>query len=125
MKPALRLKVGSTYTPVDLVRYAQSTVLMDLNEGGFPTGDWDCALALEVLEHIHDVPALLKKIRAAAKRLICTYECLDAAGNIPQRRERGFFNDFDKDAFTALLHSAGWQASVGETHTTICLFVCD
>ena len=89
MKMALRLKVGNAYTPVDLVRYAESTVLTDLNEGGFPAGEWDCALALELFEHIHDVPALLTKIRASAGRLICTYNCLEEVSDKTERRELG------------------------------------
>jgi hypothetical protein len=55
------LKAGNTYTSVDLVLYAKSTVLANLNDGGFPAGEWDCALALELFYHIHDVEALLKK----------------------------------------------------------------
>ena len=73
MKVGLRMKLGAVYTPVDLVRYADATVLADLNDNQFPDGNWDCALALELLEHIHDVPALLSRIRAAAGTFICTY----------------------------------------------------
>jgi len=32
MKVGLRMKLGAVYTPVDLVRYADATVLADLND---------------------------------------------------------------------------------------------
>ena len=72
MKVGVRMKLGAVYPPVDLVRYADATMLADLNDNQFPDGYWDCALALELLEHIHDVPALLSRIRPAAGTSICT-----------------------------------------------------
>ena len=125
MGMALRLRGLSGYTPVDLVRYAAATVLADLNEGDFPDGDWDCALALALFEHIHDVAALLTKIRAASRRLICIYECLEEVGDIAERRALGYFNDFDRDGLQKLFAAAGWRVTVAETHGRLSLFVCD
>ena len=119
------LKVGNAYTPVDLIRYAKSTVLADLNDDEFPSGEWDCVLALELFEHIHDVEALLTKIRASATRLICTYECLDEVSNITERRQHGYFNDFDRATISGLIRSAGWADIVVEIHGSHSLFICD
>lgn len=125
MKIAAHLRMGSRYTPVDLVRYASSTVLADLNDGRFPEGQWDCALALALFEHVHDVPALLARIRLAAKRLICVYECVEEVGDIALRRERGYFNDLDRPALQAKLQAAGFRPVVVEIHGRFSLFVCD
>lgn len=119
------LKAGNTYTPVDLIRYAKSTVLADLNDGEFPSGEWDCALALELFEHVHDVEALLKKIRASATRLICTYECLEDVSHITARRQHGYFNDLDRATISELILSVGWPDVVVEIHGSLSLFVCE
>lgn len=125
MSMAMKLKIGATYTPVDLVRYAKSTVLADLNGGQFPDGAWDCGLTLELLEHIHDVPGLLEKIRSVSDRLVGTYRCIEESGDIRERRTHGYFNDFDRDTLKALLAAAGWQTVSLEPHGAHTLFVCD
>lgn len=119
-----RLKMGATYTPVDLIRYAKSTLLMDLNDGNFPDGAWDCALALEMIEHIHDVPDFLSNCRRAADRLVATYECTDHLPDETRRRERGFFNDFDRAAMQSLLDAAGWRLVHSDLQEGRTLFVC-
>ena len=125
MKVSFHMKSRNTYTPVDLVRFSQSTVLADLNDGGFPEGEWDCALALALFEHVHDVPALLARIRSAAKRLICIYTCLEDLGDVTRRRELGYFNDYDQATFLGALQSAGWQVTLAESDGQQSLFVCD
>ena len=124
MAVGLKMRLGSSYTPVDLIRYANATVLADLNDGQFPEGGWDCALTLELLEHIHDVPALLGSIRAASGRLICLYRCIDVNFDEIDRRSRGIFNDFDQAALSAMLVEAGWQIDTVELHDPYTLFVC-
>ena len=111
MKVGLRMKLGAVYTPVDLVRHADATVLADLNDNQFPDGNWDCALALELLEHIHDVPALLSRIRAAAGTFICTY-C--GGGDVQARRAAGYFNDFSRSGIERLLDAGGWSVETVE-----------
>ncbi|MEM9683472.1 MAG: FkbM family methyltransferase [Pseudomonadota bacterium] len=120
-----RLKMGAQYTPVDLIRYAKSTVLMDLNDGNFPDGEWDCALALEMLEHIHDVPGFLADCRRVAGRLVATYECVDELPDEARRRERGFFNDLDRATIGTMLEAAGWRPIHSEIRDEHTLFVCE
>jgi len=76
MAMALRLKVGSQYTPVDIIRYAAATVLVDLNDDQFPEGKWDFALALELLEYIHDVPKLLARLAELALHSWLVLSCV-------------------------------------------------
>jgi FkbM family methyltransferase len=124
MSMALLLKAGSTYTPVDIIRYADATVLADLNDGQFPKGEWDCALTLELLEYIHDVPSLLARIRNVAGRLIFTYRCAEEGADPTPRRARGYFNDFHQEALLAMLDTAGWEIKKVERHEPYTLFVC-
>lgn len=119
-----RLSMSTRYTPVDLVRYSKATVLCDLNDGQFPEGTWDCALALALLEHIHDIPALLRRIRNAAKRLIVTYETVETLSDAAERRQRGYFNDYDSATLRAIFEATGWQVTRLEGHGAETLFVC-
>jgi hypothetical protein len=119
-----KLGSGIRYTPVDLIRYARATLVMDLNGGRFPAGSWDCALALELLEHIHDVPALLGKIRTASGRLICTYKNVEDISDRSLRRAHGYFNDFDRPTLRSMLEAAGWQVTATEARGGHSLFVC-
>lgn len=125
MQVVTKIASGSAYTPVDLIRYARATRVMDLNSGQFPDGVWDCALALELLEHIHDVPTLLTSIRASCKRLVCTYKSVEDMPNRMLRRTQGYFNDFDRAAVRAMLEAAGWQVTLPEVRNRHSLFVCD
>ena len=120
----LKMKLGSVYTPVDLIRYADATGLADLNDGQFPDGEWDCALALELLEHIHDVPALLNRIRAAAGRVILTYRCCEGGDESTERRALGYFNDFNRATLEAMLDGVGWRIVTVEAQGPYTLFVC-
>jgi hypothetical protein len=100
-------------------------VLCDLNDGQFPKGSWDCALALALLEHIHDVPALLRRIRGTAKCLIGTYASVETVPEATERRQRGYFNDDDRATLRTKLEAAGWQVTLLEEQGAETLFVCD
>ncbi|MED6312159.1 MAG: methyltransferase domain-containing protein, partial [Pseudomonadota bacterium] len=119
------MRMNNTYTPVDLVRFSKTTVLADLNDNGFPEGEWDCALALALLEHIHDVPALLTKVRSSCQRLICIYVCQEDVGEVEVRRANGFFNDFSRAELRGFFEAAGWRVAVSATEDVGTLFVCE
>lgn len=125
MQVALQLRNRAVYTPVDLIRYAQATVVVDFNQAQFPDGEWDCALTLELLEHLHDVPAFLRRIRANSIRLIGTYKCTEENPNVEVRRELGFFNDYSRNELESLLKDAAWQITTLETTQRHTLFVCE
>ena len=99
--------------------------MADLNDRGFPEGEWDCALTLELFEHIHDVPELLAKIRPVVGRLVCIYCCLEDVGDLTKRRERGYFNDFGRADLQATFITAGWQVKVAEADDKQSLFICE
>ena len=108
---ALREVIGTDcrYQPADLLPYADNTIVVDLNQGQFPEGEWDAVAALELFEYIHDVPALLRRCRASARRLVFTYRLRDRQ-DITARREKGWFNDFSRDEMRAMLQRTGWTA---------------
>jgi hypothetical protein len=101
------IQTDCRYQPADLLPYADTTKVVDLNQGQFPEGEWDAVAALELFEYIHDVPALLRRCRASARRLIFTYRLCDDQ-DITTRREKGWFNDFNHHEMRAMLQRTGW-----------------
>jgi hypothetical protein len=43
-----------------------------------------------------------------AARLVCTYCCLEDVGDLTERRERDYFNDFGRAELQASFIAAGW-----------------
>ena len=111
------------YVPADLVPFTRHTVVLDLNRGDFPKGDIDVIAALELLEYIHDVPALLKRCADGAGRLLCTYRCRDGE-DLHARRRQGWVNDFTEAEFRDHLAAAGWAVETTEEGAGTTLFVC-
>ena len=110
------------YRPVDLIPYAADTLVMDLNRE-VPSGAADVVVALELLEYIHDLPALLHALTEVGGRLVCSYRCHDG-GSTDMRREQGCFNDHDAEGLEALLSEAGWDLEASEACAGTRLFVC-
>ncbi len=114
------------YQPADLLPYAKDTLVVDLNQGAFPAGSWDSIAALELLEYIHDVPALLRRCRQQAARLVLLYNLFE--GEAPAtRRGKGWFNDFSREELLTLLKDAGWRVSLEESlgSGAVFLYVCE
>jgi FkbM family methyltransferase len=118
------LPQGCHYTPADLLARSADCQVVDLNQQQFPAGEFDCIALLEVLEYIHDVPWLLRRCHDAAGRLIFTYHP-HAGEALELRRQRGWFNDFDLAALTALVNQAGRrihsQTAVGDATLFVCV----
>ena len=102
-----KMPIAVAYTPLDLVRYSDATVLADLNQAQFPDGHWDCAVLLETLEFIHDAAWLLRTVKKAADHLIMTYRVSDETA-MADRRTAGYFNDYSAEQLRGLLEAAGW-----------------
>ena len=60
-----KLPIAVKYTPLDIVRFSNDTIIADLNQNQFPAGYWDMGTLLGVLEYIHDGLGLLKNLRSA------------------------------------------------------------
>jgi hypothetical protein len=95
------------YTPADVVARSPECQVVDLNRGDFPSGNFDYVTFLGVLEYVHDVPAALRHALQAAPSMIVTY-CSVVAEDEQRRRGMGWVNDFEVDAFEAILREAGW-----------------
>jgi len=95
------------YVPADLVQRSEDCLVVDVNQGQFPTGHYDYIVMLEVLEYVHDAPALLRRAGEAGSILLLTY-CVNRNDEEDDRRARGWFNDYTNDSLKQLLESSGW-----------------
>ena len=103
------LPEGCVYIPCDLVRHDERTLAADLNKGEFPTGvDPDVVTMLGVIEYLNDPLALLKKVRALGRPLVCSYAIVERQPQI-DRPAQGWVNSFDFAALQALMRKAGFR----------------
>ncbi len=115
---------GGSYLPVDLLRFAEGGEVLDLNQGQFPERAVDVVAALDLLQYIHDVPALLARCHAAAPQLILSYPLAAAEEKTEDRRAQGWFNAFDEETLTEMLKDAGWTVAAREPAAASVMFVC-
>lgn len=102
------LSARCSYVPADLVARSADCLTVDLNQQQLPAGRFNVITLLEVLEYIHEVPALLARCRDLAPVLILSYQPHDG-GSVQRRRQCGFFSDLDEEQLSAALQRAGWQ----------------
>jgi hypothetical protein len=102
-----------SYTPADLVRRSDRTIVADVNRGEFPDGDYDVVAALGLFEYVHNVKGLLATIHQRAPMLVTSY-CTSTTSDPDTRLERGFVNDYTLNHFVDLCQSAGWVVRVAD-----------
>ena len=118
------LPPGCAYVPCDLVARSEDTIVADLNQGQFPPGDYGAVAALELIEYLHEPGRVLAQCRQAAPSLVLSYVPADA-GDGPERRARGYFNDFTAGELEALLLAAGWRIAARGTAEQALLLRCE
>jgi hypothetical protein len=124
MRLQAALPPGCKYLPIDLVRFTEIGEVLDLNQGQFPERSVDTVAALEVMQYIHDVPALLRRCAAAAPNLILSYPLAATDEASEARRREGWFNDFDKKTLIDMLGSTGWEIDSQEPVEKSQMFTC-
>jgi len=111
------------YVPADLVPFDPATVVVDLNDGGFPEGAYDVVVMLDVVEFVHDVEGVLRRAADAAPSLIVSYRPAESV-LVHDRRASGYFNDLTTAKFTALLDATGWRVHDRTDNQGLQLFDC-
>jgi hypothetical protein len=110
---AQHLPEGCTYTPADIVKRSDKTILVNLNRGEFPDGEFDVVVTAGVLEHVHDVRALLACAYERVPLLVASY-CTRTTPDPQPRLERGWVNDFSLDELVGLCQKERWQVAAVE-----------
>jgi hypothetical protein len=67
------LPPGCTYTPADLHRRTEDTILFDADSDEWPDGRWDVAVMAGLLEHCADQEHVVGKVCGLADLVLCTY----------------------------------------------------
>lgn len=110
------LPAGSRYMGVDLLPWPGLDQGLNLDTDALPEGEWDAAVLMSVLAHLHHPAEVLGKVRKAAKRLVVSYPTIDMVAGEVLRRGRGYFNDLDRQDLQDMLKQVGWEV---ESETTL------
>ncbi len=102
------LPMEHSYFPADLLAMSDDTVLIDLNQGHFPSGTYDIGVLLGIIEFVHDPEKLLRNVRAATPAIVISYPCADRELQ-SDRRQLGYFNDLTAESMATMLESNGWH----------------
>lgn len=96
----------AAYIPVDCVKRDARTVVVDLNRAPVPGMRTEAASLLEVIEYIHDVPALLSNLARSYSKLVISYQPREGrssnAGQMP------WINNYSQAEVEELLAAAGF-----------------
>ena len=77
-----------------------------------------------MLEYVHDVPGLLQRCRARVGRLLFTYNVMQD-DDAPQRRAKGWFNDYRFEDIASLIAGSGWSLASRHKSGGLHLFICE
>jgi hypothetical protein len=104
------LKPGTRYVPVDVIARDPSTIVVDLNEQLLPALDVEGWAAVGLLEHLFDVPGLLRQLSGV---VVTSYNPTDGGG--PKPRSPAWVNHYDTAELEAVFRDGGWSIVERET----------
>lgn len=125
------LTPGCRYQPSDLVDRGPGTLVCDLNQRPLPDlASYDVAVALGVLEYLHDIPSVLDWLGRRAGLCIVSYACATPRRNALHRRydaalrlSYGWINTFTEDELLSLFDEHGFHCTHAESWKTQRIFV--
>jgi hypothetical protein len=103
------LRPGVVYIPADLVARDDRTHVFDANGGEIPDVEADVAVALRLLEYVHEPAGLFRKCVERWPRLIATYHPVDVPGANRNRLSKGWINGLKLLELADLAHQAGYE----------------
>lgn len=110
------LPPNCTYTPSDIVKRVNEeyeTIIYDLNNSAPPllTQEYDIAIFSGVLEYVNDIPKLASHLSEHIPNIIASYASTENNPGTLFRRNSGWVNDYDSNAFTTIFEQAGYRCS--------------
>ena len=107
------LPEGCRYIPADIVKRSPECLVVDLNDGNFPTDleeKIDVVVFSGVLEYLHDAEQALRWAAGMAETVLFSYALLERNPDTQRRTVKsGFFNHFDEPALAAVITGAGLE----------------
>lgn len=103
------LPAGCRYVPADLPRWSEDVIVVDLDQGQFPGGQYDMVVILNVLEYLKDPLGTLRGAREHGSHAIVSYaHPIDGRGR-DQRRARRWLNDLSVRDLHTIFAASGWS----------------
>jgi hypothetical protein len=98
---------SGNYTPVDIVKRTEDTLVCDLNAGIFPSLSGDALIASGVLEYVYDLGPALKWFASVAPTVIFSYSILELTPNAHDRHKLGWLTDLREADIQRAIESSG------------------
>jgi len=89
------------YTPSDIVKRSEQTIVCDLNQPiTFDLSKYDTAIFSGVLEYVYDIDTVFKQLEAHIPHVILSYACSDVCNH--NRLVHGWLSDYTKAEIIAI-----------------------
>ena len=110
-RQALRalLPAGCRYSPADMTKWSDETILVDLDKAEYPLGQYDVTVILGVLCYLRDPARVLRQVAAHSKTLIVSFTHPRLWESRKRRERRGWINHYRYSELRHLLKGAGWN----------------
>jgi hypothetical protein len=96
------------YVPADIVARDARTHVFDINVGDLPDVCADVAVALGLLEYVHDPQRFFDRASIRWSRLVISYHPLDVPNAGQDRLAKGWFNALTEAEVIELAQSGGY-----------------
>lgn len=89
------------YTPSDIVKRSENTIVYDLNQPiAFDLSKYDTAIFSGVLEYVYDIDTVFKQLEPYVPHVILSYACSDVCKH--NRLVHGWLSDYTKEEISAI-----------------------
>lgn len=97
-----------SYTPADIVKRFEETIVCDLNQPiRFELSQYDVAVFSGVLEYVYDIDAVFQQLSSKVERIVLSYCVLDHFKNF--RTQNGWLSDYTKAELEAIFEKNNYQ----------------
>lgn len=102
------LPENCTYTPSDIVKRTEETIICDLNQPiSFDLSIYDTAVFSGVFEYVYDIDAVFKQLEKHINHLILSYACSDICTH--NRLINGWLSDYKEEQLLEIFQKYNYQ----------------
>jgi hypothetical protein len=102
------LPENCTYTPSDIVKRTEETIICDLNQPiSFDLFIYDTAVFSGVFEYVYDIDAVFKQLEKHINHLILSYACSDICTH--NRLINGWLSDYKEEQLLEIFQKYKYQ----------------
>ncbi len=108
------LEPGVRYVPVDVVARDERTLVVDLNAAELPAIQTTALAGLGLLEYLHDVGRLLRRVAQNHEVAIFSYNTLDRFPRTDQRMMHAWVSHYTQEQLERLFVESGFSIEEAE-----------